>query len=351
MSDQENEQEYGRGLFGYRRSVVNQMISDRDLMVRQAEGRVRAAESRAAKLEAELAATREQAERIGQLEQELERLRQEAGRAQELERELTTLREQASAGGATQADDTELRERAARADELERELGQLREQASRASELEGELARLREQASTDQGGAVSDPEQERVVQGLESELSRMRDENSRLNQQIEELRNEIRSRPAAMERAPESDSSTQITQRFLSEELSSILAAAEQTAARIIERARNSSEEQIAEADRMWRDAQQQIARFASWRDDVEPVIRTANSRIEDVRTKIEDVPEQIRAALAPLADAVLSLDRDLGQVLSAPNPPMLAPLGSEGRVNVWPDEGGEENGDTGSEP
>ena len=29
----------GKGLFGYRKSAVNQMLSDRDIMLRQAEGR------------------------------------------------------------------------------------------------------------------------------------------------------------------------------------------------------------------------------------------------------------------------------------------------------------------------
>src|ERR687888_2300037 len=61
----------GKGLFGYRKSAVNQIIADRDIMLRQAEGRVRAAEARVAELEGELAAIRD---RHSRMEEQLERL-------------------------------------------------------------------------------------------------------------------------------------------------------------------------------------------------------------------------------------------------------------------------------------
>src|SRR5437870_8360513 len=62
----------GKGLFGYRKSAVNQIIADRDIMLRQAEGRVRAAESKVADLETELAAMRE---RNTRMDVQLDRLR------------------------------------------------------------------------------------------------------------------------------------------------------------------------------------------------------------------------------------------------------------------------------------
>jgi hypothetical protein len=64
--------ELGKGLFGYRKSVVNQIIADRDIMLRQAEGRVRAAESKVAELEAEMHGARD---RTTRMEEQLERLR------------------------------------------------------------------------------------------------------------------------------------------------------------------------------------------------------------------------------------------------------------------------------------
>src|SRR5947208_4488164 len=64
--------ELGKGIFGYRKSAVNQIIADRDQMLRQAEGRVRAAESKVADLETELNSMRD---RNARMDDQLERLR------------------------------------------------------------------------------------------------------------------------------------------------------------------------------------------------------------------------------------------------------------------------------------
>src|SRR6266542_844587 len=64
--------ELGKGLFGYRKSAVNQIIADRDIMLRQAEGRVRAAESKVAELEGELSSVKE---RNNRMDEQIERLR------------------------------------------------------------------------------------------------------------------------------------------------------------------------------------------------------------------------------------------------------------------------------------
>src|SRR5262245_5698909 len=62
----------GKGVFGYRKSAVNQIIADRDTMLRQAEGRVRAAEGKVSTLETELAGVQQRNQRM---EEQLERLR------------------------------------------------------------------------------------------------------------------------------------------------------------------------------------------------------------------------------------------------------------------------------------
>ena len=65
----------GKGVFGYRKSAVDQTLADRDAMLRHAEGRVRAGESKVAELERELAATRE---RNARMEEHLMRLRSQS---------------------------------------------------------------------------------------------------------------------------------------------------------------------------------------------------------------------------------------------------------------------------------
>src|SRR5437773_11249334 len=67
-----SETDLGKGIFGYRKSAVNQIIADRDQMLRQAEGRVRAAESKVAELETELNSMRD---RNSRMDDQLERLR------------------------------------------------------------------------------------------------------------------------------------------------------------------------------------------------------------------------------------------------------------------------------------
>jgi chromosome segregation ATPase len=64
----------GKGLFGYRKSDVEHLIADRDLMLRQAEKRIRAGEARVAELEKTLA---EANERKARLEEQVRRLRKE----------------------------------------------------------------------------------------------------------------------------------------------------------------------------------------------------------------------------------------------------------------------------------
>jgi hypothetical protein len=128
-----------------------------------------------------------------------------------------------------------------------------------------------------------------------------------------------------------SPETTDITNRFLTEELTGILAAAEESATRIVERARATTQRQIARSNRVWREVQAEVSRFASWRQEVEPVIRNVQSRVDGVRSEIEEVPERIRQALAPMADAISSIDADLAELAAASNPPLLlTPSGLE---------------------
>jgi hypothetical protein len=133
----------------------------------------------------------------------------------------------------------------------------------------------------------------------------------------------------------EHDASQSLTPAFLAEELSTLLASAEESARRIIQRARNSTESQIVEADRMWKEVQAQMARFAAWREQFEPAAAEAGARLEDVRQRIEEVPDLIRDALLPLADSVSSLDRDLRTVIAAAAPPLLVTPGGLARSPV----------------
>jgi hypothetical protein len=115
-----------------------------------------------------------------------------------------------------------------------------------------------------------------------------------------------------------------LTNRFLTDEIQGILAAAEESAARIVERARATTQHQIAQSNRLWREVQAEVSRFATWREQVEPVIRSVQAKVESVRGQIEEVPDRIRQALAPMADTISSVDADLAELAAASTPPLL---------------------------
>jgi outer membrane biosynthesis protein TonB/uncharacterized coiled-coil protein SlyX len=131
--------------------------------------------------------------------------------------------------------------------------------------------------------------------------------------------------------APAPSPAADAASRLVTSELTAILAAAEESAARIIDRARTTSQRQIAQSNRLWREVQSEIARFASWREEVEPVIHTVQGKVEQIRVMIEEVPERIREALAPMAESISSIDADLAELATASTPPLLLTPGGVG--------------------
>jgi hypothetical protein len=151
--------------------------------------------------------------------------------------------------------------------------------------------------------------------------------------------------PEAAETTPQqpgvSSETIDLTNRFLTDEIQGILAAAEESAARIVERARATTQHQIAQSNRLWREVQAEVSRFATWREQVEPVIRSVQAKVERVRAHIEDVPDRIREALAPMADTISTVDADLAELAAASSPPLLlTPRGLDAQddhPDAWP--------------
>jgi uncharacterized protein YukE len=207
-----------RGLFGYRRRIVEQMLDDRDSMIRTAENRVRQSEWKVKSLEDELGSVKDQNAR------------------------------------------------------LEEQLGRVEEQLDSLS--------ARVEVSMD----TASPEP--VAGGVEE-------------------------RPPAPDphvAAPVTSPAAQL----VAEELTSILLAGQDAAARMIERARDEAQRQIVEANRLLADVHDGVKQFASWRADVQPVIGRVQAMIDTVRNHIAQTPERVQHALAPLAEAMLAVDSEL---------------------------------------
>ena len=139
--------------------------------------------------------------------------------------------------------------------------------------------------------------------------------------------------------APAPSRSSDSASKLVSDELAGILAAAEESAARIIERARSTTSRQVARSNRVWHDVQSEVSKFVAWRQGVEPVIGAVQSKVDAVRELIEGVPERIREALAPMAESISAIDADLADLAAASTPPLLltpSDLEADDDVDEW---------------
>jgi cell division septum initiation protein DivIVA len=403
-----NESELGKGLFGYRKSAVEQIMSDRDQMLRQAEGRVRAAESKVAELETELNAMQD---RNTRMDEQVERLRtqleefvrsqgspspapvwtepqaaepitppvvdvptstvpvtavpvttepegggvEEAGGVADLPIDpVPDTAPVAAEASVTQSawDEPTAWSEPEPASAYQDYEPQPDAPAEDGSEIAyapddrygyGEVAALTmpempepQAADPSYEGWTSEPfaedpastafasepvDYEPAAPAFEPEAPADEPEPAPLASDDLSFGYEAAPAEAPQAEAPKVDD---LTQRFLNDELAQILRAAEESASRIVERARTTTDQQIEESNRLWHEVQAEVARFAAWRDEVEPVIHAVQSKVDDVRTYIDEVPERIREALAPVAESISSIDSDLADLASRATPPLL---------------------------
>lgn len=135
----------------------------------------------------------------------------------------------------------------------------------------------------------------------------------------------------ADEPPPAEEEPPPLTPKFMTEELSKIVVAAEESTSQIIERAWAATRDQIIEADRLWRDVQGEAVRFASWREDAEEIVESVKRSIREARAKIDEVPQRVQEALAPAVDAMVEVDSGMARFAVASTLPLLvAPTGLE---------------------
>jgi chromosome segregation ATPase len=199
---------------------------------------------------------------------------------------------------------------------LEAEIEQMRQDAeARAREAQALQAQAQQAASEAQ-------EQRQLVDRLRAEAAQYRAEADRTRAEAERQR-------AEAERARQEAEAAQAPDRLaemLNEELSQVLAAAKDSAQRIIDRAEESGRGREARAEEAWREVQAEIDRFTSWWERVEPVIREVQKRIEEARNRADEVADRIRQALGPTLQAMIDVDADLGRLQDSATPPQIKP-------------------------
>jgi hypothetical protein len=122
-----------------------------------------------------------------------------------------------------------------------------------------------------------------------------------------------------------------LTPQFVTDEISKVIAAAEESTSQILERAWVATRDQVLEADRLWREVQAEVVRFAAWRDEAEAVARGVREAMDEARQRIESVPQRIQEALAPVVESMVSVDAGVGKFTAASTVPLLlTPSGLE---------------------
>jgi hypothetical protein len=115
----------------------------------------------------------------------------------------------------------------------------------------------------------------------------------------------------------------------MTEELAKIIMAAEESTSQILSRARLSTRDHILEADRLWREVQSEVVKFAAWREQAESALSSVQSAIDTARAQIDAVPEKVQNALAPAVEAMVKVDSQMaGFSASATLPLLAAPTG-----------------------
>ena len=137
--------------------------------------------------------------------------------------------------------------------------------------------------------------------------------------------------PPEPEPAPAPKNDEPLTPQFVTDEISKVIAAAEESTSQILERAWVATRDQVLEADRLWREVQAEVVRFAAWRDEAEAVARGVRDAMDEARQRIESVPQRIQEALAPVVESMVSVDAGVGKFTTASTVPLLlTPSGLE---------------------
>jgi hypothetical protein len=106
--------------------------------------------------------------------------------------------------------------------------------------------------------------------------------------------------------------------RFLDDTLESVLRSAQDSAAQLMDRAREAADAEAALSRQMREQAQQEATRMAAWRAEVEPLVEAVNEKARAIQTCVREAPQRVADALAPVTDALADVDLVLGRLTTA---------------------------------
>src|SRR5262249_4547848 len=100
--------------------------------------------------------------------------------------------------------------------------------------------------------------------------------------------------PASVVAVPAPAAAPDLTSILAGEETAGVLQAAEQAARRIVERAQESAQMQLADMRQQRSDLEDHAAKLAAWREQLSSVIRPMAAEIEAFRSALEEIPQRI---------------------------------------------------------
>jgi chromosome segregation ATPase len=189
---------------------------------------------------------------------------------------------------------------------------------------EREVERVKAELSAARLGLSS---KDRLISELQGEIGDMRG-------QLDELRSEIES--ARREAREQLEAPTGILTQIVTAEIAPLLAAAQEAAARVVEDAQQTMNEQLARADGARSELAAQVEDIVAWHQRVDPLFGAIRARMAQTRDRIDDVPNRIAEALAPLAELVGSMSDQLETLLSASSPPVFSSDIADRVVQRW---------------
>ena len=172
---------------------------------------------------------------------------------------------------------------------------------------------------------------ERRVREAEGKAARLEEQLAAKEHALKDARDK-QSVPPPVEPGPQRERSPEeppLTPRFMTDELSKIIEAAEESTSQILERARASTRDQIVEAHRLWEEVQAEVTRLTTWREGAASVVRSVQTAVEKARAEIEGLPDRIQNALAPAVEAMVKVDAGMARFAAAATfPGLMNPSG-----------------------
>jgi hypothetical protein len=158
------------------------------------------------------------------------------------------------------------------------------------------------------------------VAELERDIEQIRAGIDLRDAQVRQMESEL----AALERT-----ATEEAPKLLSREVDSILSAAQETASRIVARARAVSQR---EAEQAGDDLHTHVARLVAWREEALPLMREVEANLRELRESVEGFGRRLAAALGPLERIPVD---DLAESIAAVGPAVEAAPSMSDRIEV----------------